>query len=78
MVNYMREETFLAWYDSVIANKTYNPQAVLGEVFEAYCKTSKGVFEISAEKTATGNAESYTFRAENLGCCGASTIMIYF
>ena len=78
MVNYVREEAFLAWYDGVIANKTYNPQLVLGEVFESFCKTGKSIFEVPSKKTISGNAESYPFRAENLGCCGASTIMIYF
>lgn len=78
MCNYVNEDAFFAWYDSIIADKAYNRDAVLSEVFELFITEKKNDFEIPAGKTVTGKPESYRFRAENIGCCGASTMFIYF
>lgn len=78
MVNYVNEEAFFKWYDSVSKTPAVNRQALLSDLFERYAADHKNRFELPASETVTGRAESYKFRFENLGCCGASTMFIYF
>lgn len=78
MCNYINEDKFFEWYDSIIADKNYSRDGVLTDIFTFHCMTRKMVFEVPASKTISGVAESYEFRAENIGCCGASTMFIKF
>lgn len=77
MYNYINEEKLFAWYDSV-AKAPLSHKALLAEVARRYLATRRAVFELSAGETLSGQAESYAFRFENIGCCGASTIYFYF
>ena len=52
--------------------------AIIRELAKQYMDTRKGEFILPADKTLSGNEERYPFTFENLGCCGASTIYVYF
>lgn len=78
MINYVNEKAFLNWYQSVSRDQIVNESALLNEVFLAYCRTGKGIYTLPAAKTVTGKDESYPFTCENIGCCGASTLYVYF
>lgn len=77
MYNYVNEEKFFAWYESVAKDKT-DRKALLANVAKQYMARRKAVYVLPAEKTLSGKEESYPFRFENIGCCGASTIYFYF
>ena len=77
MYNYINEEKLFAWYDST-AKSPLSHKALLAELAKRYMSTRKAVFELSADETLSGEAESYAYKFENIGCCGASTIYFYF
>ncbi len=76
MYNYVNEEAFLAWYEEKTGLKA-NKKALLQELAKQYMATRKGEFVLDADKTLCGKEERYTFRFENIGCCGASTMYFY-
>ncbi|MDD6188897.1 MAG: hypothetical protein PUB32_04885 [Clostridiales bacterium] len=78
MTNFVNSEAFFKWYDSVSADKRYDKDKLLDEVFQQYCRTRKSSFELPAEKTVTGKAETYSYEFEDLGKCGGSALFIYF
>ena len=78
MVNYVNQEKFLDWYNSVSKVKTSNAVNLLKKVHQQYCDTGNSVFTVPADKSVSGNDEHYAFRYEDIGCCGASTKYIYF
>lgn len=85
MVNYVNSEKFMAWYTAGAKEPLREAQA-LEKVYAAYCADcyagrrsgSQGRFVIPAGESVSGKEESYDFRVENIGCCGASTIFVYF
>ena len=78
MANYVNQEKFIDWYRSVSKKELRNEMELLEKVFNDFCTTKKETFTIPAEESNTGKDETYTFRGENLGCCGASTMFVYF
>ncbi len=77
-MNYVNEERFIAWYESVAGQPRLSPAALLADVFRQYTETRTERYVIPAEKTVTGREESYPFRFEDIGACGACTNYIYF
>ena len=78
MVNYVNQESFFDWYNSVSKSGSADKAALLGEVFRNYSQTGEERYTLPASRTKSGQEESYSFRFENVGCCGASTVFIYF
>lgn len=78
MVNYVNEEAFFRWYESVTGKTKYDRQELLDDVVRQYNKTRRESYDLPAARTATGKAESYPIRFENIGCCGACTPFLYF
>ena len=78
MTQFINSEAFFKWYDSVSSDTKYNKDKLLNEVFQQYCDTRESVFQLPAEKTVTGKAESYKYEFEDLGKCGGSALFIYF
>ena len=78
MINYVNQEAFFDWYDSVSKAAHTARAALLGELFNGYCRTGEEKFTLPATQTKSGQEESFPFRFENVGCCGASTVFIYF
>ena len=78
MVNYVNQDKFIDWYNSVSKVKTTNSTNLLEKVHQHYCNTGSKVFTVPANKTISGKDEHYTFEYEDIGCCGASTRYIYF
>jgi len=76
-VNTVGEEKFLAWYKAN-AKKPLSIDRVLKLVYDCYFETGSEVFALSPSETKSGEAADYPFRAENIGCCGASTLYFYF
>lgn len=77
MCNYVGSEKFMEWYRRT-AKAPRGEGEALRRVYEDYCRTGKSVFELSSGETVSGRPESYPYTFENIGCCGASTIYIYF
>lgn len=78
MTNYVNQEAFFEWYESVSRKKDYNKNELLSEVFEQYVNTGRSRFELPASKTSTGRPEGYDYVFEDLGKCGGSVLFIYF
>lgn len=78
MVNYVNQDDFFRWYNSVSLEKIQNKSAILEDVHKGYCDTHSEVYVIPAEKTVSGKDEQYAFKYDDIGCCGASTVYIYF
>lgn len=78
MVNYVNQDAFFQWYESVTGKTKYDHDSLLNDVFMTYCNTHKSEFTVPAARSVTGKAESIKFTFENLGCCGASTMYITF
>jgi len=78
MTNYVNEDKFFAWYSETASSPIGNKTKLLNEVFQQYMSTRKQEFVLSANQTKSGSEESFPFRFENIGCCGASTYYIYF
>lgn len=78
MVNYVNEDAFFAWYASVSKRVHFDKSKLLTEVFDQYCLTRCQEYRLPASATRSGERESYPYRFEVMGCCGASTTFIYF
>ena len=78
MANYINQEKFIDWYRSVSKKELRNEQELLEKVLNDFCATRKEKFTVPASESKTGKDETYKFRGENLGCCGASTMFVYF
>ncbi len=78
MANYVNEEKFIEWYESVSKEKLTNKSQLLSDALTHFSNTGESVFRIPAAKSVTGKEETYEYRVENMGCCGASTIYLYF
>ncbi len=78
MLQYVNEEAFFTWYDSVALAKSYNRSILLNDVYQQYAETKDSVFVLPADMTSTGKEESYSYRIEDIGKCGASTVFMYF
>ncbi len=78
MFNCVNEEAFFSWYSSVCASKKINRSAVLNDLYQGYCETKQSVFTLPASRTVSGKDESYPYRIDDIGKCGASTVFIYF
>ena len=76
MYNYVNEEKFIAWYKSA-AKAPLGDKAALAELAKRYMATRMPVFVLAAEESKSGAEESYEYRFENIGCCGASTLYFY-
>ena len=77
MYNYVNEEKFIEWYRAK-AKAPMGDKAVLAELAKRYMATRRAQFVLSAQESLSGAEETYTYRFENIGCCGASTIYFYF
>ena len=77
MPNYVGSEKFMEWYRAT-AREPLKEAQVLARLYAADCDTRVASFVLSPEETVSGREESYPFRVENLGCCGASTMFVYF
>lgn len=77
-MNYVNENTFLTWYESNAKEKKYDKYKLLQEVFEQYCTTRKSEYILTSDKTISGKDETYSYKYDEVGCCGADTKFIYF
>ena len=77
-MNYVNEEKFIAWYETVAKEPRLSAAALLADVFQQYVSTRAGEYVVPAENAISGQEERYPFRFENIGACGASTNYIYF
>jgi len=77
MVNYVNEERFLRWYRER-AKAPATDAEVLSGLYADYCATGRGVFRLDGQDTVDGKSASFRYRVENIGCCGASTVYVYF
>ena len=78
MFNYVNEEKFFDWYTSVSKTGIGNKSALLAELVSEAGGPGEKTYTVPAAGSVTGRDESYTYKVDNLGCCGASTIYIYF
>ena len=78
MANYINEDSFFKWYDSVSKDKRQDRTALLGEVYADYCKTHKSEYVVPASHSVSGKAEKYEYDCDIVGCCGANTVYIRF
>ena len=76
MFNYVNEEKFMLWYREH-ARKPLGQREVLAELAKRYMATRNPAFVLSPEESKSGVQESYEYRFENIGCCGASTLYFY-
>ena len=76
-MNTVGEEKFLTWYRKN-AKKALPAAKALQRVHDSYAADASEVFTLRAEETKSGEEARYEFRAENIGCCGASTLYFYF
>ena len=76
-MNTVGEEKFLAWYRKN-AKKALSAEKALQRVYDSYFEDASEVFTLRAEETKSGEEAHYEFRAEDIGCCGASTLYFYF
>jgi hypothetical protein len=77
MVNYVNEERFLKWYRERAKDPAPDTE-VLSRLYADYCDTKKSVYRLEPEDTVSGKAAEFRFKVDNIGCCGASTIYVYF
>ncbi len=78
MANYVNEERFLKWYEENYSGTPAVRNELLEDALAVFVNTGEARYILPPEKTRSGKEESYTYRVENLGCCGASTIFVYF
>ena len=78
MTNYVNEDRFLQWYRSVCRKPEKNTGKLLNDLYLAYCDTGATEYTVPSSDSLTGRDESYVFRCEDIGCCGASTVYMYF
>lgn len=78
MFNYVNDEKFYGWYESVSKERIVNKSALMNELVRNADGPGYAIYTIPASKTVTGKDESYRYKVENIGCCGATTIYIYF
>ena len=78
MINYVNDDVFWNWYKTTAKGPLMTKKALLDNVFQNYCDTKNEVYTLSPDATISGNEETYNFKFEDIGCCGASTIYIYF
>ena len=76
-MNTVGEDKFLRWYRQN-ARKPLSAEKALQRVSDCYFADGSETFTLPAEETKSGEAASYAFRAECIGCCGASTMYFYF
>ena len=69
MVTFVNEDAFLRWYAANCQTPDGNSGRVLNDVQQ---------FVIPARASVSGRDETYPFRFEDKGCCGASNPFIYF
>ena len=77
-MNYINEEAFFAWYKSAAKHETPTRPALLADVISQMNITGRQEYVLSPAETKSGREERYPYRFENIGCCGASTMYIYF
>ncbi len=77
-MNYVNEAEFIAWYRRTAKPPQLSPEALLADVFRYYVETKDSAYVLPADRTVTGREESYPFRCETIGACGACTPFMYF
>ncbi len=77
-MNYVNEEAFIAWYRNTAKAPQLSPEALLADVFRRYVETKCSSYVLSANRTMSGQEESYPFRCEIVGACGACTPFMFF
>ena len=78
MANFVNEEQFFNWYESVSKDGIKSKTELLNETVAIFANTGQAYYVLPASRTRSGKEESYPYKVENLGCCGASTIYVYF
>ena len=78
MINYVNDDVFWNWYKATAKGPLMTKKALLDSVFKHYCDTKSEIYTLSPDETISGKEETYSFKFEDIGCCGASTIYIYF
>lgn len=78
MTTYVNEKAFFEWYREASGKEIADKGSLLEKVRRQYLETGSSRFLLPASETRSGQEKSYTFRYEDVGCCGASTVFIYF
>ena len=78
MINYVNDDIFWKWYKENSKELKMTKKELLDSVFKFYCDTKSELYTLSPDETSSGKEETYSFKFEDIGCCGASTIYIYF
>ena len=77
-MNYVNEEEFIAWYGNTAKAPQLSREALLADAFRRYAETKCSSYVLSPGQTVSGREESYPFRCEIVGACGACTPFMYF
>jgi|GEM_PF-1654855 len=78
MATYVNEQAFFDWYSAAARRPEPNRGALLEEVLRHYAETGREEFALSEKETVSGQRERFPFRYDDVGCCGASTVFVYF
>ena len=77
-MNYVGTEKLYAWYAEKAKEPRMSNAQLLEEVHQHFVDTRVPEYILPAGKTLSGQTETYPFRAENIGACGANTGFMYF
>ena len=77
-MNYVNEDAFFAWYKAAAKRESLAGPALLADVVSQMNITGRQEYILPPSETKSGREERYSYRFENIGCCGASTMYIYF
>lgn len=77
-MNYINEQKFIEWYRETAKLPQMTPEALLSDVFRRYVETKCSEYVLTPAQTVSGQEESYPFRCETVGACGACTPFMYF
>ena len=78
MVNYVDEDKFFSWYEQHSRKPLNNKNRLLDDLYREFCDTGRSYYVLKSGDSTSGSEEHFPFRFEDLGCCGASTLFIYF
>ena len=77
-MNYVSEEKLYAWYRQAAKEPRLSNAELLEEVHQHFMDTKEEEYTLPAEKTISGRPETYAYRCDKIGACGADTGFMYF
>lgn len=77
-MNYVSEDKLFAWYRRTAREPWLSNAELLETVHQHFVDTKDETYTLPAEKTVSGQPETYAFRCDKIGACGADTGFMYF